>query len=253
MALEQRSRAARRLRRTEAFKTLDPSEKGAVSYFLGMTFCKLFSARLLDAPWALHLDVFGSDLNPVLRGRSRPDLIAEINSSGWVALESKGRISTPTGEDKNKAKDQAKRVVSVSGVSPQFHIGAITYFRGDTLQFFWRDPEPGHRQPSNPIKVAVSDDDWRHYYQPVFDLVRSLPDFPTKMTVEPHLVGISGLDIRIGIHMEVLSHLSESQWSKAKHFCQEHRQELRDAGYQDDGIRIVAGSSWFQPFEKLQH
>src|SRR5512135_2066178 len=38
MALEQSSTAATRLRRTEAARTLDPSEKGAVSYFLGLTF-----------------------------------------------------------------------------------------------------------------------------------------------------------------------------------------------------------------------
>lgn len=73
MALEQRP-AGRRLRRTEAAKTLDPSEKGAISYFLGMTLCKLFSARLLRAPWLLHLDVFRPDLNVSFNGpiTSRP-------------------------------------------------------------------------------------------------------------------------------------------------------------------------------------
>ncbi len=50
MALEQRGFSAYRLRRTIAAKTLDPTEKGAVNYFLGMIFCKLFAARLLNTP-----------------------------------------------------------------------------------------------------------------------------------------------------------------------------------------------------------
>ena len=43
------------LRRTEAFAALDPTEKGAVSYFLGMAICKLFASRVLNVQWLLHL------------------------------------------------------------------------------------------------------------------------------------------------------------------------------------------------------
>src|SRR5262245_4589045 len=80
MALEQSGPAAYRLRSTEVAKKLDPTEKGAVSYFVGMTFCKLFADKLLDTPFVLHLDVFRSQLNPVLIGRSRPDLVGEEQS-----------------------------------------------------------------------------------------------------------------------------------------------------------------------------
>jgi hypothetical protein len=48
MSLEQSGPRASLLRRTAA-RTLDPSEKGAVNYFLGMTFCKLFAAKLLNS------------------------------------------------------------------------------------------------------------------------------------------------------------------------------------------------------------
>ena len=63
MALEQSGPGGYRLRRTPAAQTLDPTEKGAVNYFLGMTFCKLFAAKLLNTPWLLHLDVFRPQLN----------------------------------------------------------------------------------------------------------------------------------------------------------------------------------------------
>ena len=55
-----------RLRRTDAFVALDPTEKGMGSYFLGMTLCKLFASRLLNTPWLLHLDVFRSSLSAVI-------------------------------------------------------------------------------------------------------------------------------------------------------------------------------------------
>ena len=57
MALEERPFSAG-LHRTEAFRALDPTEKGAVSYFLGMAVCKLFADWLRRTPWLLHLDVF---------------------------------------------------------------------------------------------------------------------------------------------------------------------------------------------------
>lgn len=87
MALEQTSPTASRFRRTSAFKTLDPSEKGAVSYFLGMTLCKLFADKLINTPWLLHLDIFRPQLNPVLTGRSRPDLVGQSASGDWSAFE----------------------------------------------------------------------------------------------------------------------------------------------------------------------
>ncbi len=92
MALEQSGPSARRLRRTDAAKTLDPSEKGAINYFLGVTVCKLFCERLLQTPWLLHLDVFRPQLDPDLRGRSRPDLVGQTNN-GEMGQTSFGDIN----------------------------------------------------------------------------------------------------------------------------------------------------------------
>ena len=51
-----------RLRKPPTYRLLDPSEKGAVSYFLGITIAKLFAEKLLEVPWLLHLDVYRSFL-----------------------------------------------------------------------------------------------------------------------------------------------------------------------------------------------
>lgn len=251
MALEQYGPSAYRLRRTTAAKTLDPSEKGAVNYFLGMIFCKLFSARLLDAPWAMHLDVFRPLLNPVLTGRSRPDLIAETSTNEWVALESKGRVSTPSVDAKNKAKQQAERVISINGTPPQFNVGCITYFQNDVLQFFWRDPEPPQGRVQYPIELTYKEEIWRYYYQPVFELIHSHPQYLEQMLREPYLVSVNGLDIEIGIHPVVLSLLGESQWADAKQFCIRHRDKLLHDNYQADGIQVVAGRTWLDRFAEF--
>jgi len=88
MALEQYGPNATRLRRTTAYKSLDPTEKGAISYFLGMTFCKVFSSRLLATPWLLHLDIFKSTIPTSVLDRSRPDLFGQQTGSGdWLSFE----------------------------------------------------------------------------------------------------------------------------------------------------------------------
>jgi hypothetical protein len=155
------------LRRTDAFAALDPTEKGMVSYFVGMTLCKLFASRLLLAPWLLHLDVFRSVLNPVTLGRSRPDLVGEDISGNWHAFESKGRSSVPSSADKAKAKAQARRLVSVNGRNCALQIGSFAFFRSDVLEFYWRDPEPDSRDA---IALPRPEAEWRYYFEPVLSL-----------------------------------------------------------------------------------
>jgi hypothetical protein len=248
MALEQSGTNANRIRRTNAAKTLDPSEKGAVSYFLGMTFARLFSARLLQVPWLLHLDVYRPMLNPILKGRSRPDMVGKTANGEWVAIESKGRISAPDSKAKAKAKQQAERVISVDGMAPQFHIGGITYFRNDILRFFWRDPTPKNGKPGRSIKLAHEDQLLRYAYHPVIDLIRSQSQYFEGMLREPILIPIRELDVHVGIHPYVLKPLIHDQWAGVIQECLQHAERLKHEGYQIDGIRIEAGKSWFSPF-----
>ena len=89
MALEQEPSSGSLLR-TTAFRSLDPTEKGAVSYFLGLAICKLFASTLLHTEWLLHIDVFRDQLDVTLLGRSRPDLVGQGDNDAWHAFECKG-------------------------------------------------------------------------------------------------------------------------------------------------------------------
>lgn len=237
MALEQ-TPFSNRLHRTDAFRGLDPTEKGAVSYFLGMAVCKLFASRLLDTPWLLHLDVFRDQLDPAtLGGRSRPDLVGQNASGAWHAFETKGRSSVPGAEDKRKAKAQAQRLVSVDGAACSLHIGSFAFFRQDELEFYWRDPEPEEPEKLEPIEIRVEDADWANYYAPALALA-SEPgsDFLSAQVRE--------IDLQVEIHPKVRALLLEGQWAQARSLAAQLRQKLEAEGFQPDGLRVVVGDSW---------
>jgi hypothetical protein len=227
------------LRRTDAFAALDPTEKGMVSYFLGMTLCKLFASRLLQTPWLLHLDVFRSLLNPSLLGRSRPDLVGENNAGYWYAFESKGRSSQPTRDDKQKAKLQAQRLVSVNGIPCSLHICSFAFFRTDLLHFYWKDPET---DPKAPIEFPRPNEEWRYYFEPSLRLA-SLPE-GAELTSERDRA-----DVIVNIHPTIRPLLDEGMWLAARDLAQELRDEFRADGYQPDGLQVVAGESWTKSFE----
>jgi hypothetical protein len=224
---------------------------GAVNYFLGLAICKLFAAQLLDTPWLLHLDVFRPLLNPVLRGRSRPDLVGQTPSGQWVAFECKGRASPPNATAKTKAKQQARRLVSVNGAAPIFSIGGITYFKNDVLQFYWEDPEPDPGK-LRPIRAQVVDNHWQHYYAPTFDLIRSDPESFVRMRQEEMLMPVPNVDIQVGIHPKILNLLVDSQWRGARDAAGSGTLHSKSAPYHSDGIAVVAGGSWSLRFEKAE-
>ena len=252
MTLEQIAPGARRLRRTAAAKSLDPSEKGAVNYFLGLTLCKLFAEMKLDAPWLLHLDVFRDRLNPrLLSGRSRPDLIGRTMGGEWVALESKGRVSPPTADAKTKAKEQAERVISVRGTPVSYRIGGFAYFKDDVLRFFWRDPQPDGVEPPNAIRLDLTEDDiWRAYYQPILALVGSVHAAMIERENIP--IHIKEADLQIKVLPEVMRLLRLEKWKDAGHWCMEHHHQLGKGEVHGDGVQIIAGESWSKPFEEVE-
>ena len=233
MALEERPFGGA-LYRTDAFRSLDPTEKGAVSYFLGMTICKLFASRFLHTPWLLHLDVFRGQLDPaMLGGRSRPDLVGQDATSAWHAFECKGRSSIPNAEDRRKAKRQAQRLVRVDSTDCSLHVGAISYFRRDELEFHWRDPDAEEAETLEPIKVSLPEDAWRYYYGPALALAMAEPKDAR-----------AAADVKVEIHDAILELLLAGDWAAARTRAGELGPALRERGFRTDGLKVVAGDSW---------
>lgn len=247
MALEQSGPTGRRLRRTNAARTLDPSEKGAINYFLGLAVSKLFAAKLLSTPWLLHLDVFRPQLDVVLKGRSRPDLVGKMPDGSWIAMECKGRLSAPDEKTKNKAKAQSQRITSIDGKSPRLHIGAVTYFKSDILHFYLEDP-PGDKSIARPIQFETTAAIWAHYYAPILGLIGVNERYRIALE-RGDLVRIEELDLEIGVHPRILSLLERQQWQEARNVAARIADEHRSA-YQMDGIQVRAGESWQVAFRE---
>lgn len=240
MAVEQRPSVSG-LYRTDAFRTLDLTEKGVVSYFMGMTICKLFAHRLLDTPWLIHLDVFRDQLNPsIMRGRSRPDLVGKNLLGEWKAFECKGRSSVPSDVVRRKAKEQAQRVIEVNSTQCKLHIGAISYFRREKLEFCWRDPVPNHSEDLAPISVQLTEEAWRHYYAPTLAWV-------TSSDISAIQEAKAAADIEVEIREDVLELLIAGDWNKAHSLALDSRQSLEREGFRPDGLKVTAGKSWQEP------
>ena len=250
MALEQHTPTDIYLQRTNAAKTLDPTEKGAVSYFLGMTFCKLFADKLLHTPWLVHLDVCRPQLDPILSGRSRPDLVGQENDSGrWHGFECKGRVSPTSSTVKTKAKNQAQRLLSVNQVACSMHIGAITYFRNNILEFYWRDPIPKEK---NPIEIDLPSNLWRYYYQPVAEIVRIRDSYIEHGDAGSDLrIPLEGHDLELRIHRLIAKHLISGEWENARRKAMESTDIFKEDGYQLDGLRVCAGDSWYEKYNEF--
>lgn len=245
MALEQRGVKRKRLFMTDAFKHLDPTEKGAVNYFLGMTFCKLFSSELLGTPWLLHLDIFKDQLNAqILKGRSRPDFIGfQSDTLEWHAFESKGRSSAMSAEDKRKAKAQANRLVSVDGKSCSLHIASATYFKNNKLHFYWRDPEPEVSQKFKEIGIVDANKGWQVYYEAVQQLIVERGDAISK---DDPRVYLKELDVEIAITPEILIPLKEGRWEEVRGISILRKYDHPQSEYRIDGLCIKAGERWHE-------
>lgn len=255
MSLEQYGPNSFRLRRTTAAKTLDPTEKGAINYFLGMTFCKLFASQTLNTPWLLHLDVFRPQLNPILAGRSRPDLVGQETGTGrWHAFECKGLGGPPDTAAKLNAKAQAQRLINVAGTPCSLHIGAITFFQNDVVKFYWADPEP---DPANSIDVTLGEDPWREYYLPTADLISAVNGWEALISgssVSFSNIGdqnITGdLDLRIEVFPPIAKALMLRDWNGAHRIATDMASELSSRNYKPDGLRVVAGGSWSERYRE---
>lgn len=68
------------------------------------------------------------------------------------------------------------------------------------------------------------------------------------MIRKPTTVPFKMLDVELGIDPPALKYLLHDQWKDAKESCAQRKHLLLESGYEADGIQIVAGDSWFEPF-----
>ena len=107
---------------------MDQTEKGAASYFLGMTLTKLFADRLLHTPLLWHVSTSSQAIS-FMPGKSRPDLIGCTTTlNKWIVAEAIGRSDGFDASALLKAKAQSQMVTTINGQTPKFRFGSESYF-----------------------------------------------------------------------------------------------------------------------------
>jgi len=236
---------------SSAFRALDPSEKGAVSFFVGMIMCKLFAARFLQVPWLMHLDVYRSQINPsLLSGRSRPDLVGQSLSGDWVAFESKGRSSKPYREDIDKAKIQARRIFAINGQPVRRNVALFSYYSKDRLQIYCEDPFPYDEGRGIQLKIS-SENLMTDYYSPLIQLIS--PSGLKRQFDTGEFIHIEQDDFSIGIERGLSEYLLREDYKAAYEYLVRKKETISENGkgiYKPDGVCVKAGENWHKLFYK---
>lgn len=193
------------IRKTVAYEWLDPSEKSAVSYFLGLTFAKLMATRRLSVHWAMHLDVYAQHLQATLTAsdrRRRPDLVGRDTSGRWCVFEAKGSTNRVPPRTIQDAKEQTRAVRTIRGVEPHLRVASITHFVNQTLCVHLEDPD-GAKQESFDLDISEAQF-MRDYYRPFTDIVDQNRGESLEVDAHKvHVVRVPGCDLRVGLNEEI--------------------------------------------------
>ena len=128
------------LRKSDAYRNLDPSEKAAASYFIGLTLAKLMARKLLGIDWLMHLDVYHDLLQPDLLESGRPDLVGLDARHQWHVIEAKGRSNGLDGSVVRKAKEQTLKLRAIRGREPILRVASVAHFSRESLSLRLEDP-----------------------------------------------------------------------------------------------------------------
>jgi hypothetical protein len=252
--------ARMRLVPTDRFDRMDPSERRALSYHLGITLAVAWARKALGIPWLLHLDVYQNQYNANLRpGNSRPDLIGRHRNGSWAVFETKGRSSPPNADAEKKAKYQAGRIADIGGVVPTGCFAFFSYYTTDKTAVGRGKPRVIHIRVIDPPLSKIDDDAillpkftepnfFRSYYEPWKNLLG--PERKSVNREDDAFVwrDLRDLDFRVGMLRDVASALEAENHRDIpiKIKAAEERQQLAER-YEDwagDGLVIEPGETW---------
>lgn len=239
--------------RGDVYKLLDPSEKTNISYYLGLAFSHLLSESILRIAWLMHLDVYHKGYNIKYnssRSKSRPDLFGQDALGDWVVIESKGRSNSMELGLLNIAKDQTRRIHSIShGLSPvvskrPLKIASVTHFIGNRLTVNWMDPDESD-DDAETIEV-VDSDFFREYYRSVISVIGGVFDDkqPSRLG-QFYIEQIDDLGNMIGVHISIYNAYMLGEFDSIKSLCQnmyaEEPKLSENASLGMDGIIFIMG------------
>jgi len=242
----------RTLVKSSAYESLDPSEKSAVSYFLGLTFTKLLSAKLLDTPWLLHIDVYRDQFAASGQAfgfgssRKRPDLIGLSRRRNWIILESKGRTNSMEGTLLASAKNQTRNLRRIGLDIPSLRVAVVTYFINGNLLIDWADPE-GYNDDYFDIETDM-EEYLSNYYKVIYNILS------TNRSSSNELGGyitytFEAVNLTIGLDRKIFTAYESKSLKDIRPLRLSNYEPFSSIADQDffagsDGIIVGLGSNW---------
>ena len=240
------------LEKSSAYESLDPSEKSAVSYFLGLTFTKLMAQKLLKITWLLHIDVYQDHFTNQGQAfgfgpsKKRPDLIGLNNKREWIVVESKGRTNQMDSKLLGKAKNQTRNLRNIGGVFPILRVAVVTHFINRKLVVDWEDPE-GYNDIFFDLDTNI-EDYLSNYYKLIFDILSN----NDTIEVEGYKIyTFTAINLTIGLNIQIYNSYSIKDLKAIEPFQEITLDNLGSIQNQtffvgSDGILIGLGSNWEQ-------
>ncbi|MFG6497568.1 hypothetical protein P8610_19555 [Fictibacillus sp. UD] len=188
--------------KSEVYKdVLDPSEKGAVSYFLGNVFTNLVSIKLLGVKTILHYDQYKHTYSISAIGGCKPDFIAQNYRDEWIVLESKGRSGRKDNIAIDKAKTQLKAIRKINNNIPVVKVAIQTYFTNSGFaKLHIEDPDDSK---INSVKLEINHIKFlKRYYKLIIDLFYENSKKVYKVIIQNTvyiLINIPEIEIEVGL------------------------------------------------------
>ncbi|GAA1712373.1 hypothetical protein GCM10009745_70700 [Kribbella yunnanensis] len=260
--------------KTNAYSRLDPSEKGAVSYFLGMTQAKITCELLLNLPHLMHVDA-ALALKGYVANVSRPDLIGvDLRTMAYtVAVEAKGRSGGRDAKALTTAKRQASLMPTVLGATSGLAVASMAYFgRKGRWEACLEDPAwPYDDAPDISVEALLvayyrpvvaltsgterdrTDDGRLTTYLPLIDVYISVPEAVVDALDElvllrqipEEVVQAQGELVRAAVSQALPGDGESVRGNTGKSIIAAEEDEQPATCIGLDGIRITLGDSWF--------
>jgi hypothetical protein len=156
------------LKLTDRYADLDQSEKGVLSYWLGMCVAKIVAYEILDVSWPVHLRRFAKENPVVMNSKKSPDYVGSDSKNKWHIIEAKGFHPEPGLVHRGRWKEQVGSIDLISGKPPETRSYCLTRVKKKiTIELV--DP-PGDKEKSNFDLAITPEQAQKFYYQPYLDL-----------------------------------------------------------------------------------
>lgn len=183
------------LEKSSVYENMDPTEKGFVSFSLGMTMSKLLASKLLNVHWLEHVANINTSIKTRIETKSRPDLIGLNARKEFIIFEAKGRSNSFNSEAQSKAKKQTKVIHRINNIPPVLRVASQSYFDN----FLFVEIEDPEEIDPNPIDIET---DLSTYFEKYYGIFYNLDD-------ESHEL-LKAMGMEISISDEIKSAINNS-------------------------------------------